>query len=199
MHAPKGTVPQRFFHSFIAGEQGAWHIERIHRVSGVAVALAPRLDIAPLRYDDIPSSSYWSLRGATSNERYVTQAEKGALRAKAATLDIPAATRAALIPIRKSPAWWALPQDERRAIVEEKSRHISIGLKYLPAIARRLYHCRDLGDNEPFDFLTWFQFSPSDEWAFDELLVQLRACEEWQYVDREVDIRLTLGSADKPR
>src|SRR2546428_7160638 len=31
---------------------------------------------------------------------------------------------------------------------------------YLPAIARRLYHCRDLG--EPFDFLTWFEYAPAD-------------------------------------
>ena len=26
----------------------------------------------------------------------------------------------------------------------------------LPAIARRLHHCRDLGESEPFDFLTLF-------------------------------------------
>ncbi len=55
-------------------------------------------------------------------------------------------------PIRKSEAWWSLPQDERRANFEERSRHIATGLKYLPAVARRLLHSRDLG--EPFDFLT---------------------------------------------
>jgi hypothetical protein len=27
-------------------------------------------------------------------------------------------------------------------------------MKYMAAVARRLYHARDLG--EPFDFLTWF-------------------------------------------
>lgn len=32
-------------------------------------------------------------------------------------------------------AWWALAQDERRAIFGEQSRHIGIGLKYLPAVA----------------------------------------------------------------
>jgi hypothetical protein len=58
----------------------------------------------------------------------------------------------------------------------------------LPAIARRLYHCRDLG--EPFDFLTWFEYAPSSEEAFNELVAGLHETEEWTYVDREVDIRL---------
>ena len=47
-----------------------------------------------------------------------------------------------------------------------------------------------LGENEPFDFLTWFEYSPSDETAFNRLLAELRASVEWQYVDREIDIRL---------
>jgi len=68
------------------------------------------------------------------------------------------ATRAALIPIRKSEAWWALAQDERRAIFEEQSKHIAIGMEYLPPVARRLHHCRELG--EAFDFLTWFEYAP---------------------------------------
>jgi chlorite dismutase len=90
--------------------------------------------------------------------------------------------------------WWALPQDERRALIEEQSRHITIGLTYMPAIARRLYHCRDIDGQEPFDFLTWFEFAPADEMAFDELLRLLRATEEWRYVDREVEVRLSLAT-----
>jgi chlorite dismutase len=85
--------------------------------------------------------------------------------------------------------WWKLAQDERRKIFEEQSRHIQIGLKYLPAIARRLYHCRDL--NEPFDFLTWFEFAPNDSDAFEVLVSELRKTKEWKYIDREVEIRLT--------
>jgi len=100
------------------------------------------------------------------------------------------ATCAALIPIHKTPAWWGLTQDERRGIFEEGSKHIQTGLRYLPAIARRLHHCRDLGENEPFDFLTWFEYAPSDAAAFDELVAALRASEEWTYVDREIDIRI---------
>ena len=42
----------------------------------------------------------------------------------------------------------------------------------------------------PGSILTWFEFAPADEPAFDELLGALRTTEEWNYVDREVDIRL---------
>jgi chlorite dismutase len=35
------------------------------------------------------------------------------------------ATFAALIPIKKSAAWWELTQEQRRAIFEDKSRHIA--------------------------------------------------------------------------
>ena len=80
------------------------------------------------------------------------------LVARQEMLHRPQATRAALIPIRKTAAWWDLAQDERRAIFEEQSRHIGIGMEYLPAVARRLHHSRELG--EPFDFLTWFEYAP---------------------------------------
>lgn len=71
-----------------------------------------------------------------------------------------------------------------------QSRHTEIGLCYLPAIARRLHHCRDLGEDQPFDFVTWFEFAPAHASAFDDLLAALRASPEWAFVDREVDIRL---------
>jgi len=98
-----------------------------------------------------------------------------------------------LIPISKSAAWWALPQDERREIFEERSHHIATGLDYLPAVARRLYHGHDLG--EPFDFLTWFEYAPADAEAFEQLVGRLRQIEHWTYVDREVDIRLVRTSS----
>ena len=41
-----------------------------------------------------------------------------------------------------------------------------------------------------FDFLTWFEFAPDAEPAFDELLAHLRGSEEWRYVVREVEVRL---------
>jgi hypothetical protein len=137
----------------------------------------------------------WALAGITSNERYVERHEKVALVGSQAGLGRTDATRAALISIRKSPAWWALTQDERRAVFEAQSHHIAIGLRYLPAVARRLHHCRDLGATEPFDFLTWFDYAPEHESAFDDLLATLRASPEWAYVDREVDIRLVRDQA----
>src|SRR5439155_21115751 len=115
--------------------------------------------------------------------------EHDELVAKQEPLGRGVATRAALIPIRKSGEWWALSQDQRRAVFEESSHHIAIGVEYLPAVARRLHHSRDLG--EPFDFLTWFEFAPEDAGAFEELVSRLRATEEWAYVEREVDIRLS--------
>ena len=124
-----------------------------------------------------------------SHERYATRSEHDALAAVQEPLGRPAATRAALIPIQKSERWWSLPQDERRRIFEERSHHLTIGLGQLPAVARRLYHSRDLG--EPFDFLTWFEFAPESEASFNELLRRLRATEEWRYVDREIEIRLS--------
>lgn len=132
----------------------------------------------------------WLLSGITSNERYVTRSEKLALAGKQQDLGRPDATCAAFIPIRKNAAWWNLSQDERRAIFEEQSGHIKKGLNCLPAIARGLYHCRDLSESEPFDFLTWFEYAPSYASMFEDLTAELRASLEWTYVDREVDIRL---------
>ena len=80
---------------------------------------------------------------------------------------------------------------------EEQSGHVKIGLQYLPAIARRLHHCRDVGESEPFDFLTWFEYAPADEAAFNRLVDELRATREWQYVDREIDIRLVREPAER--
>ena len=66
-------------------------------------------------------------------------------------------------------------------------------MDYLPAVARRLHHCRDLGSPEPFDFLTWFEFRPEDAAAFDDLVERLRRTPEWRYVSREMEIRLEQG------
>jgi hypothetical protein len=40
--------------------------------------------------------------------------------------------------------------------------------------------------------LTWFEFAPQHSSLFDELLAQMRSSREWQFVDREIDIRLEL-------
>jgi chlorite dismutase len=157
-------------------------------VKGEALDSVPRLDIVSADKIDPAAPANWTLRALISNIRYATRSELTALQATQEALGRPAATRAALIPIKKSSAWWALAQDERRAIFEDHSRHTATGLQYLPAIARQLYHCRDL--DEPFDFLTWFEYAPEHAAAFEELVVALRATAEWTYVEREIDIRL---------
>ncbi len=181
-------IMENRFYSFVGGESGPWRITAIHAVTGLTLEPANFLDVQNANLLEPPVQSQWLLRGVTSNQRYVTRPEQTSLVASQAGLGRPKATIAALIPITKSAAWWVLTQDERREIFEARSSHIAIGLRYLPAIARRLHHSRDLG--EPFDFLTWFEFAPSDAPAFDDLLAALRATEEWNYVEREVDVRL---------
>jgi Chlorite dismutase len=176
--------------SFAGGEVGSWAVERLAAVAGAPLEPVSRLEViecwAAHSRDGQPA---WVLRGVTSNERYVSRSEQEALVSKQAPLGREAATRAALIPITKSEAWWELPHDERRSIFEESSHHIAMGLEYLPAVARRLHHGRDLG--EPFDFLTWFEFAPEHADVFEELVDRLRDSEEWGYVEREIDIRLS--------
>jgi hypothetical protein len=89
-------------------------------------------------------NSNWILRGLTSNVRYSNHHEVDEPKRRQQGLGRPEATRAALIPIRKNNAWWALSQDERRAIFEEQSHDIATGIEYLPAVARRLHHSREL-------------------------------------------------------
>jgi chlorite dismutase len=176
-------MPPPFTVTFSAGDAGPWRIERLSAICGLGLPAATHLSMT----DD--PGAMWRLRGVVSHPRYSTAGELKELAGVQAGLGRSEATCAALIPIRKSEAWWSMAQDERRAIFEERSRHIALSMKYLPAVARRLHHARDLG--ELFDFLTWFEFAPEHEAAFDELLVELRASEEWKYVEREVEIRLT--------
>ncbi len=175
--------------SLSGAASGPWRVRSIDAVRGATLPAAAALDVRA--GSGAPDDALWSLHGMSSNARYLTREEKTRLLEAQEELGRAGATHAALIPIRKSAAWWALTQDERRAIVETQLQHIRIGLRYLPAVARRLLHCRDLSETAPFHFLTWFEFAPDDEPAFDALLVQLRASPEWRYVEREVDIRLT--------
>lgn len=191
----KVEMSTRLF-AFVGGNRGLWRIVRMDTLVGEPLIAARRLDVISGSGASSHPQACWILRGITSNERYVTREEKNELVAKQQGLGRPEATCAALIPIRKNAAWWELTQDERRSVIEEKSKHITIGYQYLPAVARRLHHCRDLSENEPFDFLTWFEFAPSHEPEFNKLLAELRASEEWKYVDREIDIRLEREQAE---
>ncbi|WP_366849301.1 chlorite dismutase family protein [Methylobacterium sp.] len=174
--------------TFTGGSGGAWRVVESRTVKGEGLRAVESLAVAREPDDTAITSPAWTLRGFISNVRYATKTEVETLRSVQQGLARPRATLAALIPIRKNAAWWALAQDERREIFEETSHHTAIGLDYLPAVARRLHHSRDLG--EPFDFLTWFEYAPEDAPAFDRLVDRLRATREWNYVDREIEIRL---------
>jgi chlorite dismutase len=179
------------FTTFRGGQSGAWRVVSQAAVKGAGLLPTPALSIVDaesIALPILPSQTSWRLAGVASHLRYTERSEKDQLVAIQAGLGRAEATCAALIPIRKSQAWWDLTQEERRQIFEDKSRHIADSLKYLPAIARQLYHCRDLG--EPFDFLTWFEYDPANAALFEELVAMLRATEEWTYVEREVDLRL---------
>jgi hypothetical protein len=182
-------APSRAF-TFIGGDAGTWSVVSQRTLSGAPVAHAARVEMVHGMAVETASNAAWTLRGIATNDRYTTSAEKAELVKRQAPIGRTGATRAALILLRKTAAWWALAQDERRAILEEQSHHIAIGLRYLPAIARRLLHCRDIGPAEPFDFLGFLDYAPSDQESFDDLLSQLRATKEWTFFDREIDIRL---------
>ena len=142
---------------FVGGKTARWQVLAIRPVQGDGLPHAERVAVYP---GDAPSplESQWTLSGVISNIRYVERPEQQELTLKQAPLGRSEATMAALIPIRKTAAWWNLTQEERRYIFEQKSHHITEGIRYLPSVARQLYHSRDIG--EPFDFLTWFEYAP---------------------------------------
>jgi chlorite dismutase len=172
---------------FIGGDKGIWKVVRLDTVRGHSLENVSHIDIVQSSTAK-ENNCIWTLTGFTSNVRYAEKNEIEKLNAVQSDLGRQKATCAALIPIRKTETWWTMAQDERRKIFETKSHHTETGLKYLPAIARRLYHCRDIG--QPFDFLTWFEYASEDSNSFEELVFSLRQTEEWHYVDREIDIRL---------
>ncbi len=177
--------------SFHGGPSGPWQVTAMAAVTGPGLPPVPRL----AEEDAAPASGAWCLRGVGSNHRYASRAELDGLALRQPPLGRPEATCAALIPIRKSSAWWAMAQDERLALF---TGHNAIGLDALPGVARRLLHCRDLqspdGASGGFDFLTWFEFAPAAAPEFDAMLRRLRATAEWSFVEREVEIRLMRAS-----
>ncbi|WP_373488142.1 chlorite dismutase family protein, partial [Blastomonas sp.] len=168
------------------GDAGQWRVVSQSAWIGEGLPAVPFIRIDD-QTDNQMGPPRWTLRGFTSNLRYSTRSERSLLDRRSEGLHRSHATCAALIPITKSPQWWAMAQDERRAIYA-RSEHMAIGADYLPAIARRLHHSRDLG--EPFDFLTWFEYPPEASTAFEALVARLRSTEEWDHVIREIDIRL---------
>ena len=177
---------------FVGCAYGKWGVQSIKTIIGESLTSTNYIEIYP-SHPPPQGSTYdaWILRGTTTHVRYTERSEVDKLKTSQPELNRSEATYAALKKKKKNEKWWEMSQDERRNIFEKESGHISKSMKYLPAIARRLDHCRELG--EPFDFLTWFEFAPQHSSLFDELLAQMRSSREWQFVDREIDIRLKLN------
>lgn len=169
--------------NYVGGLSGEWRITNVVNHSGSALKPASHLSITNGHLTRVPAGTSWVLRGVVNSTRYVTREER-----IDRSLYSDAGTRAALIPTRKSQGWWNLAKADRRDLVEERSRRISDGFGFIPAIARRFQYSRELG--APFDFVTWFEYDVEDASIFDELLNVLRTSEEWNYVEREIEIRL---------
>jgi chlorite dismutase len=172
---------------FVGGDNGQWKVTKMSTAIGESIEAFSHLKVIQSSLTT-QQEGIWTMKGLKSNIRYAEKEEKDKLVAIQEGLGREQATCAALIPIRKNETWWNLAQDERRKVFENQSKHTETGLPYLPAIARQLYHCRDLG--EPFDFLTWFEYAPEHADVFEELVVALRKTEEWKYIDWEIDIRM---------
>ena len=102
------------FTTFRGGQSGAWRITAISPVRGAP--LAPVASLSLVHSDAIalpllPSQTSWRLAGVASHLRYVERPEKTQLDAVQTGLGRPEASCAALIPIRKSAAWWELAQE----------------------------------------------------------------------------------------
>ncbi|MFQ3576898.1 MAG: chlorite dismutase family protein [Cytophagales bacterium] len=173
---------------FVAGNSGEWTILSIQTQKG-SQTLNSAYMISVLPANNLYNDYTWKLNGFTSNIRYAEKKEIEELKSVQEDLGRLDSKRSAIIPIKKNAEWWSLGQDERRKIFEEDSHHTAIGLKYLPAIARKLYHSRDLG--EPFDFITRFEYAEKDSQAFEDLVGKLRETIEWTYITDEIDIRLS--------
>jgi chlorite dismutase len=173
--------------SFAGGNHGSWRVISMDTISGDSLLRVSNIAVIKNGIEK-PKEIQWTLNAFISNLRYTTRPEKTDLDKSSRPLGQPEYNYAAMILIKKSDTWWMLTQDERRKIFEEDSKHIGISLEYMSFISRQLHHSRDLG--EPFDFVTWFEFSSLHENKFNELLKKLRHTEEWKYVTREIDIRL---------
>lgn len=78
-----------------------------------------------------------------------------------------------VIPIKKSPKWWAMPESAR---LSEMERHTHQSISYLPSVHRELYHCTGLDEA---DFITYFE--TNDLMGFHELVVALARIPEYEF------------------
>ena len=182
-----------------------YRVDKVVAVRGKAgVSLKPgsaliRLE-SPTRLSTVRDAKSPTLlfQGVPQHLQYTTGEQRADLKTHSRA-ELPAGmdTVAVVIPIRKSAAWWSLPQDERNAHFHKKGDkpgHTAIGAKYVERIYRMLYHTRYAVETTDHDFITYFEFERKHTEDFKNLLAQLRDPQqnpEWNHVDHEYEIWLT--------
>ena len=178
--APDGAIRNRYRVNAVEVIQGppptlpkpGWDLHRIEAATPMA-ASAPVL-----------------LQGVTGTAQYTdSKAHYAAANGLPALPASSGPVLAVIIPLRKTAAWYALPHDQRKAKIPA---HVDLGVPFIPAIHRRLFHSRDY--SKDYDFLTYFEFRAADEPQFRQLCQALRDPKrnpEWTYIDRDCEIWLT--------
>ena len=109
--------------TFNGSDNGVFEILSQSTYRGAPLPFARRLDVL----NHLPgeaSSPQFSLIGVVSNERYVTLEEKKDLLTTQQAIGRPQNRLGAVIPIKKSSAWWAFPK-KSGAIFLNLNRSIS--------------------------------------------------------------------------
>ncbi len=110
-----GRTQQRHEQSTVdlcaGGTLGQLEVVRINAITGEALPLTPRLSVVNGDSPEGRAGDY-CLRGVVSNERYLNHTEKVQLGKVQQLLGRETAQVGALIPIKKTDAWWSPPQDE---------------------------------------------------------------------------------------
>lgn len=180
--------PAEELYNYIGGRTGAWEVTELTANHGSPLARVSHLDITNGPLERIPASTVWVLQGLVRSTRHVIREEHETRDSKRRN-GMAEATCAALIPIRKSAAWWALDKLARLEMTQLSSWSGLPGQQFLSAVVRRLQNGRDLSGQ--FDEVTWFEYAPRDASVFNDLLAAWRASDEWKYVERDCDMRLT--------
>lgn len=106
------------YYSFVGGDEGLWRVTSNEAVVGDPLEKVERINVLNVPSSTLTNRGAWVLQGFTSNLRYAERHEVDKLQSIQEGLNRPAATCAALIPIKKNATWWAMSQDERRKIFE---------------------------------------------------------------------------------
>ena len=181
-----------------------YRVEAVVPVTGEAPRLgrgfsAARLERAGgVELPAIPPDAIW-YRGVKQHLLYTGERQSRELVSQSRSAMPPGEdTTAVVIPLRKTTAWWDLPQDRRQAhfsvAAAATESHTSIGMRYAGRIFRTLYSARYLGAPLEYDFVTYFEFPRSEAETFRALLGELRdraRNPEWEFVDLEHEIWMT--------